>query len=152
MEMIRCDAAFIKAYFDDFTALYEELLLVHYPDISDAPEHSRAHINKLIKYLEDGIAVIFSAVDKGRPVGFIHSYERSFLHERRLFIEGLMVDAGYRKMSLGSRLIDAAEAYARENGIDAVEVMVTTNNPGAVRFYEKCGMETVRLHMKKDMI
>ena len=48
--------------------------------------------------------------------------------------------------------MDAAEAYARENGYCEIDLLVTANNTDAVTFYEKASYAEERILMKKTLM
>jgi RimJ/RimL family protein N-acetyltransferase len=52
---------------------------------------------------------------------------------------GMSVLAPYRGQGVGSRLLDAAIAWAKHRSIQRLELEVLSNNPGARRLYERTG-------------
>lgn len=58
---------------------------------------------------------------------------------RRAEITDLFVDAGQRRRGLGSALVAAAEAWARERGAPRVEVRVATKNTVGQAFWRARG-------------
>jgi ribosomal protein S18 acetylase RimI-like enzyme len=71
---------------------------------------------------------------------------------RRGLIYHLAVAAPFRNAGLGSRLMDEVERRLREHGCLKCYLLVTTDNPEAMRYYERRGwqhMDTVRLYGKE---
>jgi ribosomal protein S18 acetylase RimI-like enzyme len=56
------------------------------------------------------------------------------------YLWGLYVEESLRSQRLGSRLLDIAEARAREYGYSRFVLDVKAGNAGAIRFYERRGM------------
>ena len=54
---------------------------------------------------------------------------------------GLMVAAGHRRHGIGTALLDQAVAWARENGIEKLELHVFPHNEPAIKLYERFGFE-----------
>jgi ribosomal protein S18 acetylase RimI-like enzyme len=88
--------------------------------------------------------VTIVAVDGDRWVGMVSGW----LPEQtpnRAWLAQLWVDPAVRRAGLGLRLIEAIVAWARERGMVALELSVTTNNPAAAALYARAGfVETGR--------
>ena len=54
---------------------------------------------------------------------------------------GLMVAAGHRRRGIGRSLLDQAVAWARESGIEKLELHVFPHNEPAIKLYEQFGFE-----------
>jgi RimJ/RimL family protein N-acetyltransferase len=54
---------------------------------------------------------------------------------------GLMVAAGHRRRGIGRSLLEQAVAWARENGIEKLELHVFPHNQPAIKLYEQFGFE-----------
>jgi RimJ/RimL family protein N-acetyltransferase len=52
---------------------------------------------------------------------------------------GLMVAASYRRQGVGTALLDAAVAWARQTGVHKLELHVFPHNEAAIALYEKYG-------------
>jgi len=52
------------------------------------------------------------------------------------YVQELAVAEGHRSQGVGKQLMEAAEAWARERGADALLLDTGTTNEGAIRFYE----------------
>ena len=54
---------------------------------------------------------------------------------------GLMVASGHRRRGIGTALLEQAVAWAREHGIDKLELHVFPHNEPAIKLYERFGFE-----------
>jgi putative acetyltransferase len=66
---------------------------------------------------------------------------------------GLMVDAGYRRRGIGRALLEEAVQWARESGVQKLELHVFPWNEPAIRLYEQFGFrrEGLRVaHYRRD--
>ena len=59
------------------------------------------------------------------------------------YISNLAVFVEYRGKGIGVRLLEKAEEMAKENGLDKLSLVVETDNPQAMRVYEKFGFQEV---------
>jgi ribosomal protein S18 acetylase RimI-like enzyme len=97
---------------------------------SDTPEE----IQKKLTHDPDLFLV---AEDDGQIIGtVIGGYDG-----RRGLIYHLAVAASYRGRGIGSRLMDEVESRLRAKGCLRCYLLVTTNNPEGMQYYEKHGWE-----------
>lgn len=96
----------------------------------------------LDKYWRGGEDRIFVA-EAGEVVGFL-SAEVYHEPEAYLYVDDFAVDPAWRNRGLGSGLMEAAEAYAKELGIPAVLLHVEKTNLDAVRLYKRRGYSVFR--------
>ena len=61
-----------------------------------------------------------------------------------IMFENLVVSAGERKQGIGTRLVERAEAYARENGYESVGMEVVDTNRIALRMFARMSYKTVK--------
>lgn len=65
---------------------------------------------------------------------------------------GLMVAAGHRRRGIGRSLLEQAVAWARESGVEKLELHVFPHNEPAIKLYEQFGFEregTRRNHFRR---
>jgi ribosomal protein S18 acetylase RimI-like enzyme len=97
---------------------------------SDTPEE----IQKKLTHDPDLFLV---AEDDGQIIGtVIGGYDG-----RRGLIYHLAVAASYRGRGIGSRLMDEVESRLRAKGCLRCYLLVTTNNPEGMQYYERHGWE-----------
>lgn len=66
---------------------------------------------------------------------------------RRGMIYHLAVKAAYRLQGIGEKLMDEVESRMREKGCLKSYLLVTGENSGAMRFYEKNGWERMQIQI-----
>ena len=66
-----------------------------------------------------------------------------------LYIDDICVDASARGKHVGSAIYDHILDFAREKGCYNVTLNVWSCNPGAIKFYEKLGLEPYKIGMEK---
>lgn len=93
----------------------------------------------------------------GLVVGSLDAFTRarpsagSIRSRRRSASIGIAVDEGWRGRGIGTALLDAAEAWARERGLDALELDVADPNGDARRLYERLGYGLVAHTLVKPL-
>jgi GNAT superfamily N-acetyltransferase len=100
---------------------------------------------RLARILARGDHQVFVAELEGRPIGWLHALIAEYLESGAcVVIGGLVVDRGHRKRGIGRRLMERAEAWARERGCAVVRLWSTTARTAAHRFYEGLGYANVK--------
>ena len=77
-----------------------------------------------------------------------HRGEGSFNDLTTLYLDDLCVDEHCRGQHVGQALYEAVLALARSMGCYNVTLNVWSCNPGAMRFYEKCGLKQQKIGME----
>jgi RimJ/RimL family protein N-acetyltransferase len=84
-------------------------------------------------------AAVFVAEDEGAIVGRLSVARDQHPASAHVADLGLMVAASHRRRGIGTRLLDAAVAWARESGVKKLELHVFPWNEAAIRLYERYG-------------
>lgn len=97
---------------------------------------------------------IFVAVSGGRTEGyafcvFQRHEEKNAPRYTTLYIDDLCVDENARGLHIGRSLYEYVLKFARESGCHNVTLNVWACNEGAMRFYEKCGLQVQKIGMEK---
>jgi len=88
---------------------------------------------------------ILVAVDDDRVVGFLHvSVSESIEGETTGEIRGLVVNEAHRSGGIGAQLVEAAEAWVRQQGVRKIRVRSNVKRERARRFYERHGYIVVK--------
>lgn len=87
-----------------------------------------------------GVKVVVAVLD-GRLAGVVsvHSVPSLVLDAALGRITALVVSADARGCGIGRLLVEAAEAFAREQGCERIELTSGDHRPGAHAFYERLG-------------
>ena len=148
MEIVRGDTSRLGEVEPLFRAMHE-----HHrgsgpqalPFRSDAAawERRRAHYEAL---LASGRGHLLLAEEDGRVSGYAIVSETGgqatlATGDRMAELESLAVAEGERGQGIGRALMDAAYAVMRELGVSEVMLYVLDGNDGAVRFYERLGLQ-----------
>lgn len=91
------------------------------------------------------------AVDP-EPVGFVMYERQAGRYSQRETVgsvTALYVQPDARGQSIGSRLLEAAEADLADSGVDTISLEVLADNEAARRFYDRHGYEPHRVELSK---
>ena len=86
--------------------------------------------------------VLVAEDDEGEVVGMAYgeaNIPSRFSDERALDVSGVVVRAGYRGRGVGQQLVHEAARFARDRGIDWIELKTFAPNQGAMAFWEGLG-------------
>jgi len=85
---------------------------------------------------------VFVAEADDRIAGYVRLF---FNHdENRLYVPSLYFLPGFQGQGMGKRLLEAAEEYAAEKGVNELWIGVMVQNTQALVFYRKVGFQFVR--------
>jgi GNAT superfamily N-acetyltransferase len=77
-----------------------------------------------------------------RLLGWVHAEHRRALDAPdRVELMGLVVDPSARRSGIGAALLEAAEEWARNRGVDTIRVRSNVARDSSHLFYEKMGFE-----------
>lgn len=97
---------------------------------------------------------IFVAAENGIIVGFIHIKESqtspfdAIVPHKYAEVIDLIVTASYRKMGIGSMLMDAAKQWSKAKNLDYIELFVLLEATDEILFYKHKGFKTVSHTMR----
>lgn len=143
---------------DRITTLLYQVQKVHSdarPDIfrQGAKKYTADELSDIIA---DDTRPIFVAVDENDTVlGYafciyeITENSTNLADNKMLYIDDLCVDENLRGKHIGSALYEYVVKFAKENGFDRITLNVWCLNESAMRFYEKCGLSSLKITMEK---
>ena len=89
----------------------------------------------IARQLASGVEAILGLEVDGRLVGAVVATHDS----RKGWINRLAVDPGFRRRGYGLRLIQAAEEWLREQGMQIIAALVESDNPASFALFRKAG-------------
>ncbi len=114
--------------------------------------------SELIEIISNDKTPIFVAVDEqdialGYAFCVYQITEHSLLlqDKKTLYIDDICVDENARGKHIGKSLYEYVVAFAKQNRFDNITLNVWTLNEGAQRFYEKCGMQPLKVMMEQKL-
>lgn len=125
--------------------------IFHRPDDSFYPESKHAD------YIAADDKAVFVAERDGRVVGAVcirieHMPRSAALQAREYaYLERVAVADESRRQGVGQALIERAHQWARDRGVDMVELHVKGFNEKAIGLYRKLGYEPKRLEMWRPL-
>lgn len=127
------------------------------PDLPAGEGMADAYIAHLFDCCAKWRGRMFVAEVDGAVVGFVCVYgycpqeELDESPEPYGFVSDLVVLPAYRDRGIGQRLLETAEAYARECGVAQLKIGVLRRNDGALRLYERLGFRQYRVELTKRL-
>lgn len=109
---------------------------------------------ELLAILKDEEKPVFVAVDGENLLGYAFCIlkqlgDNILTDIKTLYIDDLCVDEAHRGKRIGEQLYEYVLSFARQEGCYNVTLNVWECNPGAKRFYEKCGLVPQKTGMEK---
>lgn len=149
-----------KAKLTDIDRLSELLYEVHKLHAKHRPDVFKKRKQKYTKkdlesVLTNELTPVWVAEEKKQVVGYLFGiYEeikdhKSMTDRKTLYIDDLCVDKDFRKKGIGRQLYNYAKMVARTNGCYDITLNVWNLNPGAIAFYEKLGMQPMKVYMEE---
>ena len=143
---------------NEINSLLCQVLTVHHkgrPDLfkANAKKYTDEELAEIIA--DDG-RPIFVAVDENQKVlGYAFCIHQQYVGNnimtdvKTLYIDDLCVDENRRGLHIGRQLYDHVAAYAKESGCYNLTLNVWSLNPGAMKFYERCGLVPQKVGMER---
>ncbi|MBQ4397809.1 MAG: GNAT family N-acetyltransferase [Clostridia bacterium] len=139
------------------SGLLRQVCNVHHhgrPDLFQ-PDGTKYTAEQLADLIADDSRPIFVAVDSNEVTGYAFCMFKQHLNDtcvtdiRTLYIDDLCVDENRRGQHIGRQLYEYVLQFAKESGCYNVTLNVWCCNPGAMQFYERCGLVPQKIGMEK---
>ena len=139
------------------SGLLRQVCNVHHhgrPDLFQ-PDGTKYTAEQLADLIADDSRPIFVAVDSDEVTGYAFCMFKQYLNDtcvtdiRTLYIDDLCVDENRRGQHIGRQLYEYVLQFAKESGCYNVTLNVWCCNPGAMQFYERCGLVPQKIGMEK---
>lgn len=96
---------------------------------------------------------VFVAVTEGVVVGYIHATDYDVLYFPTMKnIMGIAVDSTYRRCGIGTSLISAVEAWAKETGVHYIRLNSGAARKEAHTFYRRCGFDSEKEQLRFNKV
>lgn len=108
---------------------------------------------KLKTLLASGRDKILIAELEGKVIGYLHLVDYDVLYADHMKnIMGIAVDPDFRRMGIGSALLEAGEAWAKASGAAGVRLVSGESRTGAHALYRSVGYKgnKMQLNLKKE--
>lgn len=137
--------------------LLSEVLEIHYEGRQDIFKKGTTKYtdSELSEIFKDENKRVFVATVNDEVAGYAFCiYEEvknsNNMHDMKtLYIDDLCVDEKIRHQHIGTKLYEYVLNFAKEEGFYRVTLNVWSFNEKAQRFYEKCGMQPLKVTMEK---
>ena len=124
------DVSFVQ--FTSFKSYLKDLMEIDEPRPAEYWVNAMKHLKT-----EDYENITFVAVDNDKVVGFISI--TSALKRRLGTLQRIGVNPDCNGKGIGKMLFEAADQFWRQRNMRKVATCVSSINPGALKFYQKCG-------------
>jgi ribosomal protein S18 acetylase RimI-like enzyme len=99
---------------------------------------------------EDNVQVLVASMGNriiGYQISQILEHPPVLQKTRYCLVNDIAIDDKYRGRGIGSEMFEEVKKWAKQKGVDRMELQVASGNEKAIRFYEKQGMKPYSLHM-----
>lgn len=138
--------------------LLKQVLMVHHngrPDLfkADAKKYTDEELAAIIQ--DDNRPVFVAKNRDGKVCGYAFCVYQQYLNNhiltdiKTLYIDDICVDETMRGQQIGTKLYNHVVEFAQKEGFYNVTLNVWSCNPGAMQFYEKCGLKPQKIGMEK---
>lgn len=93
----------------------------------------------------------FVATDNENIVGYLAGSicdTISYVTESFAELDNMYIDDKYRRLGIGTMLIDEFKKYCKEKNIENIKVTASAKNSKAIEFYKKNGFEDYNITFK----
>ena len=110
--------------------------------------------SQILSMLDQSATPIFVAVEDDAVLGYGFCMIKDYAQDtvmaphKSLYIDDLCVDEGCRGKGVGKAIYNEILRYSKMRGCYNVTLNVWACNPGALKFYEKCGMQVQKMGME----
>jgi len=112
---------------------------------------TEAYVADLLQREDSAVFVADAGQLVGVAVGLLRAAPELpvFIQQRWGVLDGLVVEAAWRRRGIGRLLVQQVEAWSIASGAPWLEVNVYDVNPEARRFYEKLGYLALSVKLRK---
>lgn len=85
---------------------------------------------------------VIARIDKGPPI---------YVHDRKVYVDELVVEEAYRGKGVGKKLLKQAEEWGKKKGLSLFSLHVAIKNRNALSLYKKFGLKEHHITMNKKI-
>lgn len=150
----------IEADYKSVNLLYYNTYSLYHQNIPKSYKETPSNIlprGTFLNIIDDKNCLMLVAEYEGKVVGVLYANIESADDDEvtygyhRVSIDEVSIDPDYRSMGIGSKLMQEAENWARQNNISDLTTLAYTFNDRAVRFYENNGYEPYSIKLDKKI-
>jgi ribosomal protein S18 acetylase RimI-like enzyme len=125
---------------DSVSALFEQYR--HFYNKAPDPQGTLTFIKQR---LENHDSVIFLALYKGQPAGFVQLYPTfsSTSLQKMWILNDLFVAPAFRRLKIAQQLMNTAKQHAIDTGSHSLKLCTATDNTGAQTLYQQLGYKKI---------
>jgi ribosomal protein S18 acetylase RimI-like enzyme len=127
------------------------------PRIPPGEQIADRYLDRMFRRCAEFDGVVLVAEADGSVSGFVSVWTRYRSSEpaddpaEHGYVSDLVVSAGHRGRGIGRALLRAAEARARQAGVDTLRVSVKAGNTSALSLYSAEGFENSEIYLEKRL-
>jgi len=143
----------ISEVFEEVDSLHCKAL----PHIFREPDGSARTEEFISSIISDENATLFIAETNGQIIGLVHVLTKQappipiMVSRRYAVLENLAVREGYRRLGVGTSLLERAHQWALSREVSQIESNVWEFNEEAIAFYRKQGYTTSRRWISRPL-
>jgi ribosomal protein S18 acetylase RimI-like enzyme len=143
-----------RAFILDITPrLAQGFELPHWRTAREVVQAESATLDNALRSGGERAALLVAEATEGEPGGYVYvNVETDYFGRTHAHIEILAVSSSTQGRGAGRTLVEAAEAWARSEGVDLITLNVFVNNQRARSVYERLGYAPETLHYVKPLI
>jgi ribosomal protein S18 acetylase RimI-like enzyme len=121
--------------------------------VENAEEKFAAYLSLI--FTKENFA-IFVAESDSKIIGYlianVSTTPEVYVIRRRLYIQDMMVSPDYRRQGIAGKLVNVVVAFAKEQQIEKMDLLVAVKNEEANKFWKAMGFEPALNYMTQYLV
>lgn len=115
-------------------------------------ENAAPKFGEFVKSLldKDTYLVAVAEIDSkivGYVIGSVSIAPEVFVIRRRMYIQDMVIDPTYRRQGIGKKLMEMVLAFAKEQQVEKLDLLVAVKNETGNKFWKEMGFEPALNYM-----
>ncbi|MBS1616998.1 MAG: GNAT family N-acetyltransferase [Bacteroidetes bacterium] len=126
--------------------LWRYLIDIHAPmeRMFETVEGAESKFAEFLKSLLDKENYLIAvAEDEGKIAGYVISHVSQtpevFVLRRKMYVQDMVIEPAYRRQGVARKLMDVVLAFAKEQQVEKIDLLVAVQNEGANKFWREMG-------------